>query len=353
MSHRKYRALILNDYEHAQYAEWVKTGKKPIETRMGRMFSYRGDLVICCGKTNSVGPNAGKALCIVELYDARPMKNTPDEIAAACIEWHPKRKSHLLRNWRHFSRDFEFKDYATKKNFQGIFEIEIPDDVAIIPKPEIKEFSDSLDQPPVEVTTGQGTFLFIPVPDQCVNFVCDMGYLIYDQPDYNNWVTDDELWDFEKLEKYMARTEGASGYKKGARKLPDTEIGPYSFVGATKTMFADTHPNHQNITEEKAYHIVDNNGMNCWDNYRLKKDEKYTCTSAMQSLRCLMETAGLKDTCAYAVVKRGPFKLAYPLKPETKPTTYSPKDEQYCPECFQRVDPGQAECDNCGLQMNG
>ena len=62
---RKYKALIMIDYEGGPTPEWIKTGEKTIETRH-RSFNYRGDIVICCEKTNSVGKNAGKALCIVE-----------------------------------------------------------------------------------------------------------------------------------------------------------------------------------------------------------------------------------------------------------------------------------------------
>lgn len=144
---RKYPALILNDYEHERYAEWVKIGKKTIETRMNRLFTYRGDIVICCGKTNSVGENAGKALCIVEIWKGRPMQDTPEEIKAACIGWDKKRKSLLLRNWRHFSSDFEFSKCATKKNFQAIFEIYIPEGIEIIPRPDILPFSEKEIQP--------------------------------------------------------------------------------------------------------------------------------------------------------------------------------------------------------------
>jgi hypothetical protein len=140
---RIYPALVVNDYEHARYAEWIKQGIKTIETRMHRLFTYRGDIVICCGKGNSVGPNAGKALCIVEIWKGRPMLNNEAEIEAACIGWDRDRKSLLLRNWRHFSRDFDFAPQAVKKNFQGIFSIQIPDDVIIIPKPEIKAFNEN------------------------------------------------------------------------------------------------------------------------------------------------------------------------------------------------------------------
>jgi len=126
---RIYKAIILNDYPGAHYAEWVKIQKKTIETRMGRLFKYRGDIVICCGKTNSVSKNAGKALCIVNIYDGRPMLKEDEQ--AACIEWHPDRKSLLLKDWRYFSRDFEFRHYYVSGPYQGIFEIRIPDNVQI------------------------------------------------------------------------------------------------------------------------------------------------------------------------------------------------------------------------------
>src|SRR6476469_11032223 len=96
-----YKALIMNNYEGAPYADWIMTGEKTIETRY-RTFNYRGNIVICCGKTNSVGENAGKALCIVELWKIRPMKKT-DETAAG-VHFDPKLQCFLLLNWRHFSR---------------------------------------------------------------------------------------------------------------------------------------------------------------------------------------------------------------------------------------------------------
>lgn len=140
-----YRALVVNDYPDAPYAQWIKEGKKKIETRMNRLFTYRGDVVICCGKTNSVGINAGKAICIVEIFHGRQMDATKDECDAACIGWDKNRKSLLLRNWRHFSRDFEFAPQAIMKNFQGIFSIQIPEGVVIISKPEIIPFPENVE----------------------------------------------------------------------------------------------------------------------------------------------------------------------------------------------------------------
>lgn len=135
-------ALVVNDYPEAQYATWIKEGRKKIETRMNRLFTYRGDIVICVGAGKSVGPNAGNAICIVEIYKGRPMENTPEEIEAACIDWHKDRKSLLLRNWRYFSRDFKFAPQAVNKNFQGIFSIQIPEDVQIIEQPGILPFKE-------------------------------------------------------------------------------------------------------------------------------------------------------------------------------------------------------------------
>jgi hypothetical protein len=132
-----YKALIMNNYPGAPYADWIKSGEKTIETRH-RSFSYRGDVVICCGKTNSVGDNAGKALCIVELWKIRPMQKGDEE--AAGVSYDPTRRCFLLRNWRHFSRDFEFSPQRVSGAWQSLFDIVIPEDVEIIPKPGIKPF---------------------------------------------------------------------------------------------------------------------------------------------------------------------------------------------------------------------
>ena len=134
-----FKALILNDYPGAAYADWIKKGEKTIETRY-RSFNYRGDVVICCGKTNSVGKNAGKALCIVELWKIRPMKKSDEN--AAGVAYDPEIKSFLLRNWRHFSRDFDFSPQRISGAWQSLFDITIPGDVEIIARPDIKQFKE-------------------------------------------------------------------------------------------------------------------------------------------------------------------------------------------------------------------
>ncbi|MDQ3682947.1 MAG: ASCH domain-containing protein, partial [Bacteroidota bacterium] len=137
---KTFKALILNDYPGAPYSDWIKNGKKTIETRH-RSFNYNGDVVICCGKTNSVGKNAGKALCIVELWKIRPMRKSDEN--AASVKYNPGIKSFRLRNWRNFSRDFEFSPQRISGAWQSIFEITIPHDVEIIPRPDIIPFRET------------------------------------------------------------------------------------------------------------------------------------------------------------------------------------------------------------------
>ncbi|MGZ8510255.1 MAG: ASCH domain-containing protein [Chitinophagaceae bacterium] len=136
---KTFKALILNDYRGAPYAGWIKTGKKTIETRY-RSLNYKGDIIICCGKTNSVGKNAGRALCIVELWKIRPMKQSDE--AASGVRYSPEIKSFLLRNWRHFSRDFEFAPQRVSGAWQGLFDITLPDDIKIVSRPDIKPFQE-------------------------------------------------------------------------------------------------------------------------------------------------------------------------------------------------------------------
>jgi hypothetical protein len=88
----KYKAISLKQ----PWASLVATGKKTIETRTWPT-KYRGDLVICSSQNPKIAP-FGKALCIVELYDVRPME-TKDE-KKACIKVYPKARAWLLRNLR-------------------------------------------------------------------------------------------------------------------------------------------------------------------------------------------------------------------------------------------------------------
>lgn len=141
---RIYPALVVNDYPLNRYGTWIKEGKKCVETRMGRIFSYRGPLIICVGVSNSVGPNVGKAICIVDLWKGRDM--TDADIDGACIGNDPARRAHLLRNWQYFSQDFHFARNAVKKNFQGIFAVKIPDGITLIPQPQIRPLDQYIEE---------------------------------------------------------------------------------------------------------------------------------------------------------------------------------------------------------------
>lgn len=64
------------------WANLVASGKKTIETRKWST-KYRGDLVICSSQNPKIEPY-GKALCIVELYDVKPMEKKHEK--GACIK---------------------------------------------------------------------------------------------------------------------------------------------------------------------------------------------------------------------------------------------------------------------------
>ena len=78
------------------WANLVASGIKTIETRKWST-KYRGDLVICSSQNPKIEP-CGKALCIVELYNVRPMKREDER--KACIKVYPKAYAWFLRNLR-------------------------------------------------------------------------------------------------------------------------------------------------------------------------------------------------------------------------------------------------------------
>jgi hypothetical protein len=134
MVERIYNAIILNE----PYADYVKTGSKDIETRMRMLSKLVGDFIICCDKGKSKGSkNFGKALCIVDVQSGRPMKD--EDAERACIENAPGRYAYPLLNRRLFSYDFDFSDYAVippgkrNPNWQGVFQVRVPEFVEIIP----------------------------------------------------------------------------------------------------------------------------------------------------------------------------------------------------------------------------
>ena len=107
-----YKAISLKQ----PWANLVASGKKTIETRKWTT-NYRGDLVICSSKKPNISP-AGYALCIVELYDIKPM--TKDHEKAACIKVYPGAFSWFLRNLKPIKPIFPVKGQL------GIFDLTIP-----------------------------------------------------------------------------------------------------------------------------------------------------------------------------------------------------------------------------------
>ncbi len=97
---------VLRDYIpalslHQPYASWMDNGTKTIETR-GRATKFRGDLLICSTHKRrdaaAMYHPLGVALCIVEVYDCRPM-TAADEPLARC-PLYPNAHCWMTRNLR-------------------------------------------------------------------------------------------------------------------------------------------------------------------------------------------------------------------------------------------------------------
>lgn len=97
------------------YANLIASGKKTIETRSWST-KYRGDLLICSSKNPKIEP-FGQALCIVELYDVKPMTKADEE--KACYKLFPKAQAWYLRNLR------IIKPFSVKGQL-SIFEVSLP-----------------------------------------------------------------------------------------------------------------------------------------------------------------------------------------------------------------------------------
>lgn len=115
------------------------------------------------------------------------------------------------------------------------------------------------------IKTSKGEFLFVEVP---------LGaWSIFETPDgcleYN--------------------TKG--NLTGGEIELPD-DSGFWEAINSTEKM-----------TEEQAAQVVEDNGMGCWDNYKGKIDERYTCLSALDSLKSLMRAKKMTRE-NYAILKR-------------------------------------------------
>src|SRR3990167_11355758 len=106
-----YKAISLKQ----PWANLVASGEKTIETRKWST-KYRGDLIICSSQNPKIEPY-GKALCIVELFDIKPM--TKKDEKKACIKFYPGAYSWFLRNLRPISPP------SPVKGSLGIFNIKL------------------------------------------------------------------------------------------------------------------------------------------------------------------------------------------------------------------------------------
>ena len=68
------------------WASLIAQGEKTIEVRTWKT-SYRGPLLVCVSK-NPETENSGKAICIVDLCDVRPLKKADEK--SACLSIFPK-----------------------------------------------------------------------------------------------------------------------------------------------------------------------------------------------------------------------------------------------------------------------
>ncbi len=120
------KALTLQDDAPKNPTPWltlVEYDLKKIETRRNWMNrSHRGDTLLTASATSRT-PNAGKAVCVVDIYDIVPM--TTEHELDACIEVFEFAWALKTRNLRWLSRKFPVKGTL------GIFDVEMPADVTL------------------------------------------------------------------------------------------------------------------------------------------------------------------------------------------------------------------------------
>ena len=102
---------------HQPWASMIANGQKTIETRRWAT-SYRGDLLICSTKKPLYpGLCCGYALCVVTIYDCRPMRKMNE--TRACCELYDGAYSWFLKDLR---RIMPFQ----VRGQQGFYEVELP-----------------------------------------------------------------------------------------------------------------------------------------------------------------------------------------------------------------------------------
>lgn len=76
--------------------------------------------------------------------------------------------------------------------------------------------------------------LLVEVPKDAIKLIIDncLQYLIYDVPNYKNWVTDDILGDYNKLQDFLSTHKSENDWKRGGKKLPE---GNFELIGLIET----------------------------------------------------------------------------------------------------------------------
>ncbi len=96
------------------WANLIAEGKKTIETRKWKTH-HRGDLVICSSQSPKIEPY-GKAICIVNLYDIKPMSKADEK--KACCKIYPKAYSWFLKDIRKIKNPFPIKGQLNIYNIE-------------------------------------------------------------------------------------------------------------------------------------------------------------------------------------------------------------------------------------------
>ena len=91
-------------------------------------------------------------------------------------------------------------------------------------------------------------YLFVEVPKDSIQHQVYMGCLVYKEPNYENWATDEEIENPIKCQEYLDRTEGKEQYKDAAINLKCEA----KLIGITQFMFGDDWEKVLNCDDAKS-----------------------------------------------------------------------------------------------------
>lgn len=130
----------------------------------------------------------------------------------------------------------------------------------------------------------------VKVPEGAINFKIDMGYIIWRQPNYKNWVTNDILSDYGKLTKYLDTHNSENDYKTGGQPAPP---GQWQIVCTSRE-----------ATPEQAGQIVeyDGEGWKDYDKSNFHNDLPFM--DSLNSFASLLTSRGLDLNKNYLILKK-------------------------------------------------